>query len=101
MYDELVKRLREAAEKSMCGDCGLNLHTGATKKGVLFDEAADAIEKLIKMPTPARPFFLSYNCEEKYERTDCAHYDEEQDMGAHIPFCKLYRWQKARSLTLT
>ena len=46
MYDELVKRLREADEKSMCGECGLNLHTGATKKGVLFAEAADAIEKL-------------------------------------------------------
>ena len=46
MYDELVKRLREADEKSMCGECGLNLHTGATKKGVLFAEAADAIEEL-------------------------------------------------------
>lgn len=44
--DELVKRLREADEKSMCGECGLNLHTGATKKGVLFAEAADAIEEL-------------------------------------------------------
>lgn len=48
MYDELVKRLREADEKSMCGECGLNLHTGATKKGVLFAEAADAIEELQK-----------------------------------------------------
>ena len=48
MYDELVKRLREADEKSMCGECGLNLHTGATKKGVLFAEAADAIEELSK-----------------------------------------------------
>ena len=46
MYDELVKQLREADEKSMCGECGLNLHTGATKKGVLFAEAADAIEEL-------------------------------------------------------
>ena len=46
MYDELVKRLREADVKSMCGECGLNLHTGATKKGVLFAEAADAIERL-------------------------------------------------------
>ena len=46
MYEDLVKRLREADEKSMCGECGLNLHTGATKKGVLFAEAADAIEKL-------------------------------------------------------
>lgn len=48
MYDELVKRLREADEKSMCGECGLNLHTGATKKGVLFAEAADAIEELTR-----------------------------------------------------
>ena len=46
MYNELVKRLREADEKSMCGECGLNLHSGATKKGVLFAEAADAIEEL-------------------------------------------------------
>lgn len=46
MYDKLLKRLREADEKSMCGECGLNLHTGATKKGVLFAEAADAIEEL-------------------------------------------------------
>ena len=46
-------------------------------------------EELLKMPTPARPFFC--NCEEKIERTDCAHYDEEQDMGAHIPYCRLYR----------
>ncbi len=45
-YTELIKRLREAGEKSMCGECGLNLHTGATKKGVLFEEAADAIEEL-------------------------------------------------------
>jgi hypothetical protein len=49
MYDELVKRLREADEKSMCGECGLNLHTGATKKGVLFAEAADAIEELSRL----------------------------------------------------
>lgn len=48
MYEELVKRLREAKEKSMCGECGLNLHTGAAKKGVLFAEAADAIEELSK-----------------------------------------------------
>jgi hypothetical protein len=46
MYDELVKRLREATEKSVCGECGLNLCTGATKKGVLFAQAADAIEGL-------------------------------------------------------
>lgn len=46
IYDELIKRLREANEKSMCGECGLNLHTGATKKGVLFAEAADVIEEL-------------------------------------------------------
>lgn len=46
MYGELVKRLREADVKSMCGECGLNLHTGATKKGVLFAEAADAIAEL-------------------------------------------------------
>lgn len=46
--DELIKRLREADEKSMCGECGLNLHSGATKKGVLFAEAADAIEELNK-----------------------------------------------------
>ena len=46
MYLELVKRLRDADEKSMCGECGLNLHTGATKKGVLFAQAADAIEEL-------------------------------------------------------
>lgn len=45
MYDELVKRLREATEKSVCGECGLNLCTGATKKGVLFAEAADALLK--------------------------------------------------------
>ena len=45
MYEELVKRLRESDEKSKCGECGLNLHTGATKKGVLFAEAADAIEE--------------------------------------------------------
>ena len=48
MHDELVKQLREADEKSMCGECGLNLHTGATKKGVLFAEAAEAIEELTK-----------------------------------------------------
>lgn len=48
MYGELVKRLREADVKSMCGECGLNLHTGATKKGVLFAEAADAIAELSK-----------------------------------------------------
>ena len=48
MYDELVKALREADEKSMCGECGLNLHGGSTKKGVLFAKAADAIEELIK-----------------------------------------------------
>lgn len=45
-YEELVKELREADEKSMCGECGMNLHSGATKKGVLFAEAADAIEEL-------------------------------------------------------
>ena len=53
MYDELVKRLREADEKSMCGECGLNLHTGATKKGVLFAEAADAIETLCEIVATA------------------------------------------------
>ena len=48
MYDERIKSLSEADEKSMCGECGLNLHSGATKKGVLFAQAADAIEDLSK-----------------------------------------------------
>jgi len=47
-YEELVRDLREADEKSMCGECGMNLHGGTTKKGVLFAEAADAIEELQK-----------------------------------------------------
>ena len=46
-YEGLVERLREADEKSMCGECGMNLHSGTTKKGVLFAESADAIEELV------------------------------------------------------
>lgn len=42
MYDELVKRLREACELSACGECGYK----GDKKGPLFKEAADAIEEL-------------------------------------------------------
>lgn len=45
-YRELIERLREADEKSMCGECGLNLNSRSTKKGVLFADAADAIEEL-------------------------------------------------------
>ena len=64
MYDELVKRLREADEKSMCGECGLNFHTGATKKGVLFAEAADAIEELRRSEAVA----LEYGVDEHNKR---------------------------------
>ena len=46
-YAEKVMELREAAEKSMCGECGLNLAKGSTKKGILFSDAADAIEELL------------------------------------------------------
>lgn len=45
-YEELVRELREADEKSMCGECGMNLNSGTTKKGVLFAESAYAIEEL-------------------------------------------------------
>lgn len=46
-YAEKVMELREAAEKSMCGECGLNLAKGSTKKGILFSDAAGAIEELL------------------------------------------------------
>lgn len=44
MYEDLVARLREADELSMCGECGYN----GDKKGPLFAQAADAIERLQK-----------------------------------------------------
>ena len=44
-YDKLVKDLREADEISMCGECGYK----GDKKGPLFAEAADAIEKLQRL----------------------------------------------------
>jgi hypothetical protein len=45
-YEKLARELREAAEKSACGECGMNLRNGTTKKGALFAKAADAIEEL-------------------------------------------------------
>lgn len=89
-YDELVKRLRDAAKMSEALAVLLpNSEGNETAK--LYREAADAIEALLKMPTPIMPLFPICNCMEKIERTDCDHYDEEQDMGAHIPYCKLYK----------
>ena len=83
MYEELVKRLRN---RRICIQ-----QSGSLEDYPLLKEAADAIEELIKMPVPTRPLFLCCNCNEKIEREDCAHYDEEQDMGSHIPYCRLYK----------
>lgn len=87
MYENQVKLLRYCANTD-CTECAV---AGCPGPQAYLSVAADIIEELSKMPIPVRPFFLSCNCEEKYERTDCVHYDEEQDMGAHIPFCRLYK----------
>jgi hypothetical protein len=42
-------------------------------------------------PTPAFPVFPINFSDSKPQvlMKDCVHYEEEQDMGAHIPYCNL------------
>lgn len=97
MYDELIKRLREAYELSACGECGYK----GDKKAPLLKEAADAIEELSKhrwTPFETRPMDEEERqyYSEQYGRFDLADDDaviycsQMPDHGQEVLVCNKY-----------
>jgi len=79
-YAEKVMELREAAEKSMCGECGLNLAKGSTKKGILFSEAADAIEELLRIGAKMHTWIFLHTTDEQAAYDEIGLTDEQNAM---------------------